>query len=208
MGGYGGAVPNPFPQLPGTTKFSSMQITRADAIQLGNYFGRPAFRFYVDANSRHSNGLRAEFTGGSDYQFKAGDTFEYRFSVYFAPDYKNTTWEQWNLFAQFHGPGFPAWGLHTAGGYLHMQPPSVAANTYRVPMPARGVWHDLRWTIRWSKDGTGSATLAIDGATVFSHRGATMHASVDHYYPKFGAYLANNAYTQVAYQTPWTITRK
>jgi hypothetical protein len=205
MDGYGGQVANPFPQIPGTTRFSGIQVTRTDAIVLGNHFGRPSFRFYVDPQSRHSNGLRAEFIAG-ELQYRAGDTYEYRFSSYFAPEYRNSAWTDWNLFAQFHGPGFPAWGLHTAGGYLHMQPPGVAANTYRITMPSRGRWHDFRWTIRWAKDSTGYATLDVDGVRVFEHRGATMHASEPYYYPKFGSYLANNAYTQVTYSTPWTIT--
>jgi hypothetical protein len=207
MGGYGGQVTNPFPQLPGTVKFSGMQVTTTDAIILGNHFGRPSFRFYADATSKHSNGLRAEFTGGADYQFTPGQTFKYEFSSYFPSEYKNSSWTEWNMFAQFHGPGFPAWGLHTAGGYLHMAPPWAAANAYRIPMPARNRWHDFSWTIRWAHDGSGYATLSLNGTVVFDYHGATMHSGEAYYYPKFGSYLANNPYTQVTYSTPWKITR-
>jgi hypothetical protein len=208
MGGYGGQVANPFPQLDGTVRFSGMQITRPDAIILGNHFGRPSFRFYVDAQSRHSNGLRSEFTGAAEYQFEAGDTYNYRFSTFFPREYRNSSWEEWNLFAQFHGPGFPAWGLHTAGGYLHMKAPGAAANAYRIPMPPREQWHDFSWTIRWAPDASGYATLSIDGVPVFDYRGATMHAGEPYYYPKFGSYLANNPYTQITYSTPWIISRR
>jgi hypothetical protein len=208
MGGYGGQVDNPFPQPRGTSRFSGIQVTRPDAITFGEFFGRQAFRFYVDAASRHSNGLRAEFTGGGDFRFEEGDTYNYEFETYFADDYKNESWTEWNLFAQFHGPGFPAWGLHTAGGYLHMKPPSASENEFRVEMPARGEWHHFSWTIHWSKGSKGWATLEIDGEPVFDYRGATMHPSEDFYYPKFGAYLANNPYTQVTYSTPWTITAR
>jgi hypothetical protein len=207
MDGYGGTVANPFPQLPGTAKFPSMQLTRADAIQLGDWFGRPSFRFYVDADSRHSNGLRAEFTDGAQ-RFVAGDTFNYQFSSYFPSEYRNSSWTEWNLFAQFHGPGFPAWGLHTAGGYLHMIAPEADRQVFRAPMPSRDVWHDFDWTIHWTPDSSGWATLRIDGVLVFDYRGATMHAGEPYYYPKFGSYLANNPYSQVTYSTPWVITRR
>jgi hypothetical protein len=205
-GGYRGQIDNPFPQLPGTTSFPGMQVTRPDAITLGDFFGRAAFRFSADAKSRHSNGLRAEFTGYDDFRFEDGDVFTYEFSTHFDEDYRNSAWNEWNLFAQFHGPGFGAWGLHTAGGNLHMKPPNVAENTYSVRMPARGEWHDFSWTIRWAHDSSGYATLEIDGEPVFHHRGATMHAGESYYYPKFGVYLGNNAYTQVIYSTPWVIT--
>lgn len=208
MGGVGGQIDNPFPQLPGTAWFPAIQITRPDAITFGEFFGRTAFRFYADAQSRHSNGLRAEFTGLNAYRFEDGDVYHYEFSTYFDQDYRNTAWNEWNLFAQFHSPGFPAWGLHTAGGDLHMKPPNVAENTYSVRMPARGQWHRFSWTIRWAHDSSGYATLEIDGKPAFHHRGATMHAGESHYYPKFGAYLGNNAYTQVTYSTPWVITRR
>jgi hypothetical protein len=208
MGGHGGQIDNPFPQLPGTARFPAIQVTRPDAITFGEFFGRAAFRFYADAQSRHSNGLRAEFTGLDDYRFEDGEVYHYEFSTYFDQDYRNTTWNEWNLFAQFHSPGFAAWGLHTAGGDLHMKPPNVAENTYSVRMPARGQWHRFSWTIRWAHDSSGYATLEIDGKPTFHHRGATMHAGESNYYPKFGAYLGNNAYTQVTYSTPWVITRR
>jgi hypothetical protein len=207
MDGYGGQVDNPFPQLPGTALFSGLQITRPDAVTLGLFFGRPSFRFYVDAQSRHSNGLRAEFTGAAEYKFVAGDTYRYEFSSYFSAEYRNSAWTEWNLFAQFHGPGFPAWGIKTSGGYLHMTPPGAAENEFRIPMPARETWHDFSWTVHWAKDSTGWATLSIDGTKVFDYRGPTMHDSEPYYYPKFGSYLANNPYTQVTYGTPWVVTR-
>lgn len=207
-GGYGGQVPNPFPHLEGTTWFGGLQITRVDAVTLGEHFGRPSYRFFVDAGSLHSNGLRAEFTGAADHQYREGDTARYEFAVYFPAEYRNASWTEWNLFAQFHGPGFPAWGLHTAGGYLHMRAPDAEPNEYRIPMPAREAWHDVEWTIHWTPDSTrGWATLVLDGVEVFDYRGATMDATEPYYYPKFGAYLANNPYTQVTYSTPWTITR-
>jgi hypothetical protein len=208
MNGYGGQIPNPFPEVPGTTTFSDIQITRPDAITFGEFFGKQAFRFYADAKSRHSNGLRAEFTGRADFRFEEGDTYHYEFSTYFDEDYKNGSWQEWNLFAQFHGPGFPAWGLYTSGGYLHMRPPAASENEYRIPMPARGEWHHFSWTIHWSHGSSGWATLELDGQPVFDYRGATMHAGEDYYYPKFGAYLANNPYTQVTYSTPWKVTRR
>jgi hypothetical protein len=207
MGGYGGQIENPFPQVPGTTKLSAMQITRPDAVVLDDHFGRWSFRFYVDAESKHSNGLRAEFTGGSDFEFRPGDTYRYEFGTYFTADYKNSSWTEWNLFAQFHGPGFGAWGIKTSGGYLSMTPPAAAANEYRIPMPSREEWHDFDWIVHWAHDSSGWAKLYVDGALVFDYRGATMHADEPYYYPKFGSYLANNPYTQVTYSTPWAVTR-
>lgn len=207
MGGYGGQVANPFPQMPGTTQFPAIQVTRPDAITLDQYFGRWAYRFYVDENSRHSNGLRAEFTGEGPYQYQAGDAARYEFSVYFDDAYKNSSWTDWNMFAQFHSPDFAAWGLHTAGGYLLMSPPGAGSDGMRIPMPARNQWHAFSWTIRWSPNSDGRAILLIDGATAFDYTGPTMHAGEPYYYPKFGSYLANNPYTQVTYETPWLITR-
>jgi hypothetical protein len=207
MGGYGGQIANPFPQLDGTAWFPGLQITRPDAVVLEDFEGRWSFRFYVDANSRHSNGLRAEFTGGGDYQYSAGDTYRYEFATYFGDDYQNSSWTDWNMFAQFHSPDFAAWGLHTAGGYLVMAPPGAAENEFRIPLPARNQWHDFSWTIHWAPDSTGRATLSIDGRPVFDHRGPTMHAGEPYYYPKFGSYLANNPYTQITHETPWAITR-
>jgi hypothetical protein len=207
MGGYGGKVENPFPRLPGTSWFSGLQVTDVDAVALGEFFGRWCFRFHVDSTSLHSNGLRAEFTGGGDYRFEAGQSWNYRFGTYFPREYRNSSWTEWNLFAQFHGPGFGAWGLKTSGGYLHMIPPGAAADAHRVPMPAREQWHDFSWTVHWSPGSSGWATLDVDGVRVFEHRGPTMHADEPYYYPKFGSYLANNPYTQVTYGTPWVVTR-
>lgn len=206
MGGYGGQVSNPFPQMPGTTQFPAIQVTRPDAITLDQYFGRWAYRFYVDENSHHSNGLRAEFTGEGPYQYQTGDAARYEFSVYFDDAYQNSSWTDWNMFAQFHSPDFPAWGLHTAGGYLMMSPPGVDSDSLRIPMPARGQWHAFSWTIRWSPNSDGHATLLIDGQTAFDYSGPTMHPGEPYYYPKFGSYLANNPYTQITYETPWIIT--
>lgn len=207
MGGYGGQIDNPFPQLGDTALFPGMQITRPDAIQLGEYFGRWAFRFYVDANSRHSNGLRAEFTGIGDYQYGEGDTVRCEWSTYFDEGYANSSWTDWNMFAQFHSLDFPAWGLHTAGGYLHMGPPGAAENQFRVQMPSRNTWHSFVWTIHWSSGSSGSATLEMDGSKLFDYSGPTIHAGETTYYPKFGSYLANNPYTQVTFSTPWKITK-
>jgi hypothetical protein len=207
MTGYGGQIANPFPDN-GATHFSTIQIARATAMHLDSYFGRCAFRFDVDGTTdmMQSNGYRAEFQG-ADQAYLRGETYEVRFSMYFASDYANSSWTDWNMIGQFHSPDFSAWGLHTAGGYLMMGPPGAPPDSLRVPMPSRNVWHDFVWTVHFASDSTGWAKLVVDGVTLIDFHGQTFHANEPSYYPKYGSYLAQNRYSQVTYNTGWQVTK-